>query len=316
MTCGIYKITNKTNGKAYIGQSIHIEKRWIREKQEAFCKGSKSYDYILSRAFRKYGIDQFSFEILEECSRKKLDEREKYYISLYNTYYNGYNATFGGDSSGISRNKEKIVGIVNDLATTSMKHEDIAKKWDLSIEMVQGINTGRYHYQDNIDYPIQKVKHNKSRQKKYCIDCGIEIASTSTRCQACSNRQFSYLGRTGNDYPTKEELQKLLKDNFGNFSLVGRIYGVTDNTIRKWCKKNDLPTHSIDYQPRKEVKQSKPLKRAVAQLDKENNIIATFPSITEAGRSIGVDRPAHIGDVCSGKRKTAYGYKWKYIESV
>lgn len=51
-------------------------------------------------------------------------------------------------------------------------------------------------------------------------------------------------------------------------------------------------------------------------MDKENNIIATFSSITEAGQSIGVDKPAHISDVCFGKRETAYGYKWKYIESI
>lgn len=105
MACGIYKITNKINGHSYIGQSVQIEKRWIAEKQNAFCQSSNSYNYPLSRAFRKYGLDQFNFEILEECSREKLNERERYYINYYNTYYNGYNATFGGDSGGTSINK-------------------------------------------------------------------------------------------------------------------------------------------------------------------------------------------------------------------
>lgn len=250
MTCGIYKITNKINGKAYIGQSVHIEKRWAREKQEAFCKGSKSYDYILSRAFRKYGIDQFSFEILEECSREKLNEREKYYISLYNTYYNGYNATLGGDGGGTSINKKSVIGVINDLKTTSMKHKEIAQKWNMSIEMVQGINTGRYYFQDNIEYPLQKSIYNKPNRfkKKYCIDCGKEIDKRSIRCKKCNDIYIGKLARVGKlPRPTKEELLKLLEKYLGNFTLIGRIYGVTDNTIRKWCLKYNLPTHTSDY---------------------------------------------------------------------
>ena len=61
---GIYKITNLINNKIYIGQSVDIKKRWATHKRQAFIKG-KEYDKYLYRAIRKYGIDNFSFEIIE-----------------------------------------------------------------------------------------------------------------------------------------------------------------------------------------------------------------------------------------------------------
>lgn len=97
---GVYKITNLINNKIYIGQSVDIKKRWRAHKRQAFIMG-KEYDKYLYRAFRKYGIDNFSFEIIEECARELLNEREHYYITLYksnNTDY-GYNETSGYDQS-------------------------------------------------------------------------------------------------------------------------------------------------------------------------------------------------------------------------
>lgn len=90
MTCGIYKITNKTNGKAYIGASENIKKRFGNHKYQ---KGSSMYPII-----KKYGKENFTFEILEECSKSKLIDKEKYYIKLHGTKIpNGYNLTDGGE---------------------------------------------------------------------------------------------------------------------------------------------------------------------------------------------------------------------------
>ena len=75
---GIYKITNKINGKVYIGQSINIERRWQQEKRCAFNENNHSYNSLLSRAFRKYGIDNFNFEVLEELKSEALNDREIY----------------------------------------------------------------------------------------------------------------------------------------------------------------------------------------------------------------------------------------------
>lgn len=96
---GIYKITNEVNGKSYIGKSSNIEERWKYHLSHYNC--ITNYDKPLYRAFRKYGKEHFSFEIIEIMNEddynNKSNEREIYWISYYNTYHFGYNATKGGD---------------------------------------------------------------------------------------------------------------------------------------------------------------------------------------------------------------------------
>lgn len=92
MKCGIYKFTNKINGKIYIGQSVNIERRI----GEHFCRHDGTPFHL---ALEKYGRDNFIIEILEECNIDVLDDREKYYISLYDSENKnkGYNRTSGGE---------------------------------------------------------------------------------------------------------------------------------------------------------------------------------------------------------------------------
>ena len=91
---GIYKITNKINNLSYIGQSTQIEQRF-REHKKSYNwyreKNKKLYKDIL-----EYGINNFSFEILEECYIEELNNKEQYYIKYYNTYPDQYNMTPGG----------------------------------------------------------------------------------------------------------------------------------------------------------------------------------------------------------------------------
>ena len=97
MICGIYKIENKINGKIYIGQSINITERWYQHKYDAVREERLAYNSIIHKAFRKYGIENFSFEILEECPSEDLDEKERYWIQELNTIQpNGYNIMPGG----------------------------------------------------------------------------------------------------------------------------------------------------------------------------------------------------------------------------
>lgn len=88
---GIYKITNMINNKCYIGCSKNIEQRWKQHKRIPKIKTS------LYNAFRKYGINNFKFEIVELCLESELSEKEKYWINYYNSYNNGYNETLGGE---------------------------------------------------------------------------------------------------------------------------------------------------------------------------------------------------------------------------
>ena len=86
MSCGIYKITNQVNQKVYIGQSINIENRWKEHLQKCNSIDDENYNYPLYKAIRKYGLESFKFEILEECSQENLGQKEIEYISLYESY--------------------------------------------------------------------------------------------------------------------------------------------------------------------------------------------------------------------------------------
>ena len=92
--CGIYKITNQITKECYIGQSVDVAKRF---KDHAKCgldidrpQGNKLYQSML-----EYNLWNFSFELLEECPKEQLNEKEKFYISLYDSCNYGYNSTTG-----------------------------------------------------------------------------------------------------------------------------------------------------------------------------------------------------------------------------
>ena len=99
---GIYKIHNLINNKIYIGQSKDILSRF--KQHQADYKKEKQSTKLLYKAMRKYGVENFTFEIVEECSIEELDEKEAYYIELYNTFAfkegsNGYNMNLGGEGN-------------------------------------------------------------------------------------------------------------------------------------------------------------------------------------------------------------------------
>lgn len=115
MTKGIYKITNKQNNKIYIGKSQNIEQRWQYHIYN--YKTKTEWNKPLYKAFRKYGIDNFSFEIIEEINpynNKEADKKEKYWINYYDSFNNGYNATLGGDGGITCNMREKIGKLTED----------------------------------------------------------------------------------------------------------------------------------------------------------------------------------------------------------
>lgn len=91
----IYKITNIVNNKKYIGKTERdLDTRW----QEHIRKAKKYPHIPLYAAINKYGKEQFTIEMIEQCSSEELDEREMYWINFYNTYHShDYNCTGGGE---------------------------------------------------------------------------------------------------------------------------------------------------------------------------------------------------------------------------
>ena len=94
MITGIYKFTNTINNKVYIGQSVDVQHR----KREHLRHKEDSYFH---KALQKHGNNNFIFEVLEECDKTLLNEREKHWISYYqsNERDKGYNLTSGGEGA-------------------------------------------------------------------------------------------------------------------------------------------------------------------------------------------------------------------------
>ena len=91
----IYKITNKINGKSYIGQTIQNVKE--RFYQHCATKCSQAVlNMVIHKAITKYGKSNFTIEVIEEVESTNLNDRERYWIKYYDSYNNGYNSTEGG----------------------------------------------------------------------------------------------------------------------------------------------------------------------------------------------------------------------------
>lgn len=92
--CGIYKITNQITDECYIGQAVDVYKRWNEH-----CKCGLGIDTPpgnkLYKAMQDYGLENFTFELLTECNQSELNEKEKYFIELYQADTFGYNGNRG-----------------------------------------------------------------------------------------------------------------------------------------------------------------------------------------------------------------------------
>ena len=100
-------IKNNINNKSYIGQSINIENRWTHHKSE--LNNNRHINDYFQNAWNKYGEDNFSFIVIEECKESELNEKEIYYINKYNSMNNGYNLCEGGNGiRGYRHTKEEI----------------------------------------------------------------------------------------------------------------------------------------------------------------------------------------------------------------
>lgn len=91
---GIYKLTNLKNQKVYIGQATDISER-LKQHIKAGL-GIDTPNNMLYAAMMKDGVENFTFEVLEECERSALNDRETYYIEFYRSQEHGYNMTKGG----------------------------------------------------------------------------------------------------------------------------------------------------------------------------------------------------------------------------
>lgn len=308
MTYGIYKFENKINHKVYIGLSTNLEERYHKHylNMNNIC-----HDEVFYKALRKYGWSNFEYTILEQyeyqtedqsdCDLELLGELEDQYILQYNSLVpNGYNMIPGGtNGSGIMKRKpveqydlegnfiKEYISAFHASLETGFCHSDICAccRENNNKKIVHGY---QWKYK-NSNKIIQKVIDKNSVKTVY---------------------QFTKDGTLINQYNNLEEAAKAT--NLSKTTICGCCTTPDRNKSAggyMWSYNSD-PSLLPKYKPKEKQAQ----KKSVAQYTLNNELIITFNSITEASKATGI-LPGNISNVCSGKRKTAGGFIWKYIDN-
>ena len=277
--CGIYKIQNLINGKIYIGQSIDIQYRFNNHKSESFNPKSNAYDTAIHRAIRKYGIENFSFEVVEECEQEKLREQEIYWIDYYDSFGNGYNLTSGGEG----------------VQTTNIKQ--VWKLWDdgLSVKEIATIVDCQQHtvirilesYDQYNKVESYRRGRENAKQKMYKPVLQYDKKGNFIKKYNSSIEAEDQTGIDAND---------IRNAVVGNQKSAGGY---------QWTSEDADPPGEYNA---KSMNDKKP----VLQFDLDGNFIAEYESLNEAAKAVGLKNVNSISRCCNGKQYTAAGYYWRW----
>lgn len=282
MSCGIYCIENKVNGKKYIGQSIEIEKRWYNHINALELK--YHHNIHLQRAWDKYGANSFDFYILELCDKDSLDEREIYFISKFDTFKNGYNRTSGGKG-------------VSDVIVSAETRKKIAKA-----------STGRFHS------VATREKMRQHMLQQFQDDDFVRAFRENIESQmtpVCCYNQEGYICY----YPNIHEAAKAIGAEPTNVCKVLKGKHKTCNGYT-FCYEYEVLT-ADDLKDRYTLRKSESphdahKKAKVEMFNLQGESIGIYNSIKEISEKYNIDASS-ISKVCRGKLKQTYGYIFKYL---
>lgn len=167
----IYTITNNITKKVYVGQTIKPKERWLKHKNEAKHIDSLAYKSHLYNSMNAYGIDNFSFEIIDECDCEILDERERYWIQeLHTLEPNGYNISnggrklFGEENPFYGKHHSEETKQILSAKNTGRKATDEERK--MRSEINKGVNNPFYGKQHS-DEIKRKIKESNIKNGNY-----------------------------------------------------------------------------------------------------------------------------------------------------
>lgn len=279
----IYKIINKINNKVYIGKTgRNIDVRW----REHCSKASQGINTYLYNAIRKYGEDNFIIEEIDKTENSnEINLLEQKWITFYDSSNKnkGYNLTKGGDGN------------------LQYDWDEIYFLWDkgLSIKEIS-----------------EKLKCNRTtvgEALKFHSSYSLSESLARSNWQKISILQYDKNKKFIKKYSTITEAAK--ENNCSPHTLFNCIKNQTYSALGfYWVKDEQQIFNDIKLVSKKN-------KVSIIQYSLNDKILNTFQSAAEAARFLNPQGniksiSSCIIQVCRGKRKTAYGYKWKYLEMI
>lgn len=266
---GIYKYQNLINGKVYIGQSMDIDRR----KREHLHVNKKGYYCMpFHRALQKYGIEHFSFEVLEECLKTDLNKREKYYIEKYKSYDKslGYNIVEGGKT--VEHMKDVVPVYQIDPVTG-----DVLKQFDSICDASEYVFGDRSRG-TTITRCCRKRGHLSGGYAWSYVDSYMKEDFINLHSKVVENQKEALRKHRIGSRASEETKRKISEAGKGRKSTLEAIQKRKDSVIK--------PVICVETQK-------------------------VYESAVEAGRRTGTN-PTAICMCCRGKRNKAGGFRWAY----
>lgn len=289
---GIYSIRNKINGKVYVGSSKDIYTRWSQHRHD--LRKGNHHNEVLQRAWNKYGERNFAFEVLEKAPPENLFNVEQNWYERLNSSSNdyGYNLSPIARAPGHCYTREDIK---NGKACFSIeqfdKIVDLLCSSDLSIPQISAyVGVG-----ERTIYQMYFKEQYASLTKNFCF----KKRKNRSSCKLSEEDLPCIVQRLKN----RETLLSIAKDYNVGLETISDIK--RHNTWKEYTK-GIIFEDSINRKTN-----SKP----VVQYDKQMNFLGEFPSARAAEKATGVGYRL-ISQVCSGDKKSAHGFIFRYASSV
>lgn len=253
----IYCYVNKINQHKYIGQTNNLQRRIREHKSCAFNPEASSYNDLIHRKIREYGIENFDIEILEKLyydDIEKVNERERFWIKEKESYCDwgkGYNMDLGGGKRAYSSilSNEQLQEIKQDIKN-GVPYFDIERKYNISTSFISSINNGIYFKDDNEEYPLYKYYRQKEDYDEL-IDLLLNSTYSLSKIAEILNIGYSTVKKINEGklkkglYPTypirkktiyeqrAEKVKELLINTNLTYKEITNITGASDDTIRR-----------------------------------------------------------------------------------
>lgn len=269
MSCGIYRFQNQITLESYVGQSTNLEERYKRHNRDWINGTTDFYE-----AIQEWGWDNFSYEVLEICEKEELNNKEKYWIAFYDSFYNGYNETKGGGNHWTVSEDEILK-----LYYEGLSPKQIKEHLQISLSTV-------YKY----------------------LSCDKEFIKNKNNNKNTNFRVYQYdlNGNFIKSWLSRKAAARVL--NIHN-TAIGKVISGERISAGGFLWRS----YYMEQLPKEQIK-SIWHKHKVNQYDKNCNYIQTFDSYVAAAQAVNGDRNLIKRVCQKGFNYSAYGYKWKLTD--